>query len=219
MTKFYLAASTNPFSKMTITTGNETSSPSASPEDFLHSIVNRTTIQNRRLTYLNRTNYVEDPAVQERLFPLLYEKLILNHQTRTEKDAAANASKSRSLTHVLLDAQDHMDKLEHRRDRTDEERQRDEEREENERMIGEATPKAVLADRDQSRLYLERMVREKFLNGGDEDFDYAAVDEDEEWDDWETLEEDLRAKYFDSESPDEEAEGKVLKGETGVQDF
>jgi len=67
---------------------------------------------------------------------------------------------------------------------------------------------------------LEKMVLEKFLAGGDEEFDYESVDGDEKWDDWETLEEDIRAKYFDDETPEEEPqEDKVLTGQTGVQDF
>lgn len=194
-------------------------SPSASQKDSLPSKVSKTTIQNRRLTYLNWSDYLQDPAVQQRLFPHLYELLIIQHQTRTEKQDAENASKSRTLTNVLLDAKDHMDKLEQRRDRTDEEKRRDEEKEENERITGEMMPKAVLTDREKSRVYFEKMLREKFLAGGDEEFDYITVDENEEWDDWETQEEDLRAKYFDAESPEEEPEGKELIGETGIQDF
>jgi len=197
----------------------QTTSPPSSPEDSLPTIIKRTTIQNRRLTYLNRTNYDQDPAIQERLYPHLYEKLILRHQTTTEKLDAERASKSRTLTNVLLDAKDHMDKLEQRRDRTDAERKRDQEKEDNERLAGEMMPKDILVDRDKSRLLLEKMVREKFLAGGDEDFDYGSVDDNDEWDDWETLEEDLRAKYFDSETPEGEDAEKVLVGETGVQDF
>jgi len=64
------------------------------------------------------------------------------------------------------------------------------------------------------------------LRGEDEEFEYEAVDGGEEWDDWETLEEDIRSKYFDEEAPEEvqlegdEGEGmKGLMGQTGVQDF
>jgi hypothetical protein len=180
----------------------------------------KTTIQNRRFTYLNRTNYASSPINQERLFPLLYEKLVLRHKSRSERLDAEMSSKSRTLTNVLLDAGDHMEKLQRQRDRTDEARARDEARLEEEQSIAETVPKSVLMDREKSREFMEKMVREKFLSGGDGEFEYHTVDEDDIWDDWETLEEDIRDKYFNDESPEnEEREGKVLTGETGIQDF
>jgi len=179
----------------------------------------KTTVRNRRLTYLNRSYYFSSPEIQERLFPVLYEKLVLRHKSRSERIDEERASKSRTLTNVLLDAGDHVEKLQRQRDRTDEERSRDEARQEQERGIAEMTSKEVLADRDKSMELLERMVREKFLAGEDDEFDYSTVDENSDWDDWETLEEDFRAKYFDQESPESEEEGKGLTGETGVQDF
>lgn len=113
-----------------------------------------------------------------------------------------------------------MEKLQRQRERTDEDRARDEARYDQEQAIADSIPKNVLVDRIKSREFLEKMVREKFLDGGDDEFDYSTVDEDETWDDWETLEEDIRAKYFDDETPeDNEGEGKVLSGETGIQDF
>lgn len=179
----------------------------------------KTIIQNRRLTYLNRTDYVSSPLTQERLFPLLYEKLILRHKSRSERLDEETSSKSRTLTNVLLDASDHMEKIQRQRDRTDEARVRDEAMHEEEQATAETIPKNVLMDRELSRMFLEKMIQEKFLAGGDEEFDYSSVDEDDIWDDWETLEEDLRSTYFDDETP-ENAEGeRVLTGETGVQDF
>src|SRR5579859_1751173 len=133
----------------------------------------KTTVQNRRLTYLNRSYYVSDPQVQERLFPILYEKLILRHATIAEKLDAENTSKARTLTNVLLDAKDHMEKLQAKRDRTDEDRARDEAREDVERGMAELTPKAILADREKSRELLEKLVRDKFMTGGDDEFDYS----------------------------------------------
>ena len=180
----------------------------------------KTTIQNRRLTYLSRSDYLSSPLVQEHLFPILYEKLVLRHKSKSEKLDAIQSSKSRTLTNVLLDAGDHMEKLQRQRDRTDEDRARDEARYDQEQAIADSIPKNVLVDREKSREFLEKMVREKFLAGGDDEFDYSTVDEDETWDDWETLEEDIRAKYFDDETPeDNEGDGKVLTGETGIQDF
>jgi len=178
----------------------------------------KVTINNRRLTYLTRSGYAATPEIQERLFPFLYSKFILRHQTLTEKIDAERESKSRSLTKVLLDAGDHMEKLQRQRDRTDEQRAQDDARHDYEQALADMASKEVLQDRDKSREFLERIIREKFMAGGDEEFDYKTVDEDEEWDDWETLAEDLRARYFDEEDPEID-EGRDLTGETGIQDF
>lgn len=62
----------------------------------------------------------------------------------------------------------------------------------------------------------------RFMRGDDPDFDYKAVDENEEYDD---LSEELD-KYFEDEEPEwvvDDARGEdareKLQGETGVQDF
>ncbi len=81
----------------------------------------------------------------------------------------------------------------------------------------------------------EAFLRDRFIRGGDDDFDYSVVDEDEEYD---VLEREQREEaWFDEESPgwagedddggggdsDDDEGGKgaerELKGETGVQDF
>src|SRR5271169_5143401 len=142
----------------------------------LNKTPSKTTIQNRRLTYVNLTDYVSSPAVQERLFPILYEKLILRHKSQTEKLDAINTSKARTLTNVFLDAGDHMEKIQRQRDRTDEDRARDQARHEQEQAVAEMTPKRVLTDKVKSRELLERMVLEKFLAGEDDEFDYESVD-------------------------------------------
>lgn len=180
--------------------------------------LSKSTIQNRRLTYLDRTNYASSPEVQQRLFPFLFEKLVVRHKTRNETLEEIATKKARTLTNVLLDAGDHMQKLQRQRDRSDEEKACDQARHDQEQAIADMTPKEVLKDREKSREFLEKMVREKFLAGEDDEFDYSTVDEKDDWDDWDTLEEDFRAKYFDDETP-ENKEGKVLTGETGIQDF
>jgi len=61
------------------------------------------------------------------------------------------------------------------------------------------------------------------VRGEDEDFEYERVDEDEEFDVLERRE--REEAWFDEESPEwvdedeEEGDGKMLIGETGVQDF
>lgn len=60
----------------------------------------------------------------------------------------------------------------------------------------------------------------RFLHGFDTDFDYRAVDENDEYDDWNEEQE----RYFEDEEPEWilEGEGDIqsrLQGETGIQDF
>jgi hypothetical protein len=181
----------------------------------------KTTIKNRRLTYLNRSEYTSSASTQERLFPVLYERLILRHATQAERLKTEIASKQRTLTNVLLEAGDQMEKLQQRRDRTDDDRARDAERLEQEQHLVDITGDDILNDSEKSRALLEKMMRERFMAGGDKEFGYPTVDEDEQWDDWETIEEDIRTEYFAEETSEEEdvEERRVLTGQTGVQDY
>ncbi|KAI1299737.1 coiled-coil domain-containing protein-domain-containing protein [Xylaria venustula] len=88
---------------------------------------------------------------------------------------------------------------------------------------------------EDGRMRWEEFLRLRFLNGGDEDFDYRTVDEDDEYDTLERREQE--DAWFDNEEPgwaeeseyDDEAEPnrerkksvveRPLTGETGVQDF
>lgn len=100
--------------------------------------------------------------------------------------------------------------------------------------------------KEEGRAAWEEYLRERFVRGGDEDFEYGRVDGDEGLDGME--ERDLEEEWFDGEDPewaddsdgDEEGEGaggvvgdhregvaerrrgkreKVLTGQTGVQDY
>lgn len=60
----------------------------------------------------------------------------------------------------------------------------------------------------------------KFLIGEDQDFDYKAVDENDEWDTVERRE--IEERWFEDEEPEwiaDENEGVLHGGETGIQDF
>jgi Coiled-coil domain containing protein (DUF2052) len=56
----------------------------------------------------------------------------------------------------------------------------------------------------------------RFLEGRDEDVDYATIDDNEEYDDYKQIERDAQDAYFDAESPSME-EGTST--DTGIQDF
>jgi hypothetical protein len=90
--------------------------------------------------------------------------------------------------------------------------------------------------REEGRAQWVEFLRDRFIRGEDEDFDYAAVDGDEGYDVLER--EDREEAWFEEEEPEwasdgdgssDEGEGeggrhggkaeRVLKGETGIQDF
>lgn len=61
-------------------------------------------------------------------------------------------------------------------------------------------------------------LEEKFLHGGDEDFEYATVDGDEDLDDLAEVERTRLEEYLGAEEEGFVGEGKPT-GETGIQDF
>jgi Coiled-coil domain containing protein (DUF2052) len=193
----------------------------AEPEDIglIEPALTQAHIRNRRLAYLNRSNYPSTPANQQRLFPLLYQKLIIEHETTADKIHIEQESKTRNLIDVIFDAGDRIETLEQRRDRTDEKRAEDEARYEREQEIVESIPHEILEDREKSKEFLEKLLTQAFLAGEDMGFDYSRVDDDDKYDDWSIIEEDIRARYFDDETPESKEEGKTLTGETGIQDF
>lgn len=93
--------------------------------------------------------------------------------------------------------------------------------------------------KEEGRELWEEFLRDRFVRGGDEDFEYRVVDENDELDALERKDREL--EWFDSETPDwatpgaegeeeqqqpqrdEENKGarpeRMLHGETGVQDF
>ena len=72
---------------------------------------------------------------------------------------------------------------------------------------------------------IERWHKEmqlRFLRGEDGDFDYAAVDDNEELDDQSTMEREKQDAWFDEEEPgwaQQDHAHNELTGQTGVQDF
>jgi hypothetical protein len=80
---------------------------------------------------------------------------------------------------------------------------------------------------EEGRTRWDEFLRRRFVAGGDEDFNYRAVDEDEEYDILERQEQELA--WFDNEEPswigqsdgDDDSGGaeRILTGETGIQDF
>ncbi|CAG8551769.1 12559_t:CDS:2 [Dentiscutata heterogama] len=68
-------------------------------------------------------------------------------------------------------------------------------------------------EKKQLRADLVEIMREKFFSGNDPDFDYDAVDFNEEYDDLDIEEQEIHDKYFDTEDPD------YLDNGTGILDY
>ncbi|KAF2184061.1 hypothetical protein K469DRAFT_709949 [Zopfia rhizophila CBS 207.26] len=80
----------------------------------------------------------------------------------------------------------------------------------------------VPTTKEEGREWWVDEMRQRFLRGDDDDFDYRTVDGSDKYDDPEE-ERDIQDAYFDSMEPDWDTDGeggeKILTGETGIQDY
>jgi Coiled-coil domain containing protein (DUF2052) len=67
----------------------------------------------------------------------------------------------------------------------------------------------------------------RFVRGGDDDFEYKSVDDNDEYDDHALETQEAEDRYFDDEEPQfvfgvdgvKRTKSKELQGQTGIQDF
>ncbi|KAK0753640.1 hypothetical protein B0T18DRAFT_310461, partial [Schizothecium vesticola] len=174
-------------------------------------------VQNRRREYLarNPSYFVSSEHELAATDPLLYDTLIRRYQTPAEREAEGRArGYARVLEGSLLRGEERLARLA------------------GESRVDEALPPPET--KTEGHAQWTHFLRERFIRGEDEDFEYAAVDGDEELDVIERVE--REEAWFDGESPawdlgeeeEEEEEGggdaarrkeRELQGETGVQDF
>ncbi|KAK2796505.1 hypothetical protein FQN50_009518 [Emmonsiellopsis sp. PD_5] len=174
-------------------------------------------VKNRRKRYLDAHPEYFSSAL-ELADPLLYDRLIRRFQTTTEREEEGRAKGySGVLEADLLRSEAKMEALAHP--------------DPNATLTYTRGPSGEILAEDQDEIPetkeegAERWRFEmemRFLRGADHEFDYTAVDHNEEYDDWNEEQE----RYFDDEEPefmvekDEEGHRKQeLQGETGVQDF
>ncbi|CAG8707111.1 10424_t:CDS:2 [Rhizophagus irregularis] len=82
--------------------------------------------------------------------------------------------------------------------------------------IDQNVPQISEEEKQQLRADLVDIMRNKFMSGDDPDFDYDAVDFNEEYDDVNVQEQEIQEKYFDNEEPNETSE---VKNGTGEYDY
>ncbi|KAH0604728.1 uncharacterized protein H6S33_006396 [Morchella sextelata] len=165
----------------------------------------RVTVRNRRLQYLakNSPTYFSSPDL-ELADPLLYDRLIRQHQSPAEREAEGRKKGWSGILHADLSRSEaKIDALRDSDATTLETRA--------ENSVGET----VTSKEEAEQVWRETMTL-RFLEGRDEDADYESIDNSEEYDDYRQIERDAQDAYFDAESPSEEGAGA---GDTGVQDF
>jgi hypothetical protein len=166
----------------------------------------RLAAKNRRKRYLEvHPEYFSDSSL-ELADPLLYDRLIRCFQTAAEREAEGKRKGfSGQMATDLWRAEAKKDAL--------------------------AAPKVeslfiynddVPMTKEEGRAWWVDEMTQRFLRGGDDDFEYKKVDENVKYDHPEA-ERDLQEAYFESMESDFDSDGegkeKVLTGETGIQDY
>ncbi|KAL2849240.1 coiled-coil domain-containing protein-domain-containing protein [Aspergillus pseudoustus] len=174
-----------------------------------------TRIKNRRKRYLDlHPEYFS--ADLELADPLLYDRLIRRFQTPAEREAEGRAKGFSGILQAdLVRSEAKMDALNH----PDPHAMFSYARGPNGEILAEDRDEIPGSKEEGEETWKWEMTM-RFLRGEDEEFDYNAVDGNEEYDD---LSEE-QDKYFDDEEPEWLVDGDGdlrvrLQGETGIQDF
>lgn len=150
--------------------------------------------------------------------PLLYDRLIRRFQTPNEREAEGRAKGFSGILQAdLLRSEAKMDALAH----PDPNAMLSYKRGPDGEIIAEDEDD-IPATREEGQERWRWEMEMRFLKGADYEFDYAAVDDNDDYDDWNEAQE----QYFDEEEPEwifdngqEENRQKQLTGETGIQDY
>jgi hypothetical protein len=175
--------------------------------------------KNRRKRYLEvHPEYFADSSL-ELADPLLYDRLIRRFQTASEREAEGRKKGfSGQMATDLWRAEAKKDALSQPDPNSLFTYNRGPQGE-----IIEEEKDDVPMTKEEGRAWWVDEMTQRFLRGGDEDFEYEKlVDKNPKYDDPE-LERDLQDAYFESMESDFDSDGegkeKVLTGETGIQDY
>jgi hypothetical protein len=174
--------------------------------------------KNRRKRYLEvHPEYFSDASL-ELADPLLYDRLIRRFQTASEREAEGQRKGfSGQMATDLWRAEAKKDALA--------------QPDPNSLFTYNRGPQGQIVEeekddipmtKEEGRAWWVDEMTQRFLRGGDDDFEYAKVDGNHNYDPLE-LERDLQDAYFESMESDFDSDGegkeKVLTGETGIQDY
>ncbi|KAJ5056605.1 coiled-coil domain-containing protein-domain-containing protein [Bipolaris maydis] len=175
--------------------------------------------KNRRKRYLEvHPEYFTDSSL-ELADPLLYDRLIRRFQTASEREAEGRKKGfSGQMATDLWRAEAKKDAL----SQPDPNSLFTYTRGPQGEIIEEDKDDIPMSKEEGKAWWIDEMTQ-RFLRGGDDDFDYAKlVDGNPKYDDPEQ-ERDLQDAYFESMESDFDSDGegkeKVLTGETGIQDY
>ncbi|KNG87971.1 hypothetical protein ANOM_004564 [Aspergillus nomiae NRRL 13137] len=176
-----------------------------------------TLVKNRRKRYLD-THPEYFSADLELADPLLYDRLIRRFQTPAEREAEGRAKGFSGILQAdLYRSEAKMEALSH----PDPNAMFSYSRGPNGEILAEDKDEIPTSKEEGKKIWQWEMGL-RFIRGEDHDFDYATVDENDDYDDWNEEQE----RYFDDEEPEWIVEGTSggdvrsrLQGETGVQDF
>lgn len=181
--------------------------------------------QNRRRQYLHRHPSYYSSLDHELTNPVLYERLVKRFQTAAERTAdAKDKGYGRTLEASLLRGEDTLAGLRSQETTaTDTSRQGAGTPTVQSNAMPESAWDAPARDKEHGSLLWREYLEDRFVRGGDEDFDYSTVDADEDLDVMARDEEE--EKWYEEEEPqwaledDSDSPKKTLSGQTGVQDF
>ncbi|KAF2023499.1 hypothetical protein EK21DRAFT_80741 [Setomelanomma holmii] len=180
--------------------------------------IGRLTAKNRRKRYLEmHPEYFSDSSL-ELADPLLYDRLIRRFQTATEREAEGQRKGfSGRMATDLWRAEAKKDALSQPNQYSLFTYNRGPQG-----QILEEDKDDVPMTKDEGRAWWVDEMTQRFLRGGDDDFEYKNVDVNAKYDPPEQ-ERDLQDAWFESMESDFDSDGegkeKVLTGETGIQDY
>ncbi|KAI9812773.1 MAG: hypothetical protein M1827_004529 [Pycnora praestabilis] len=182
----------------------------------------RIRVKNRRKRYLDLHPAYFSPSL-ELADPLLYDRLIRRFQTPTEREVEGRSKGYSGILEAdLMRSEAKVAALAHPSSTTMTYKRG---------PNGEIYPEEkdeVPANKEDGAKRWRREMELRFIRGDDEDFDYEAVDQSEEWDNRAEEDREEEEKYFAQEEPSWVLDDKnaavgmgqpIVKGETGIQDF
>ncbi len=173
--------------------------------------------KNRRKRYLElHPEYFTDPSL-ELADPLLYDRLVRRFQSASEREAEGRRKGfSGEMATDLWRAEAKRDAL----TAPDPNSLFTYNRGPQGQIVEEDKDEVPMTKEEGHKWWVDEMTQ-RFLRGGDDDFEYAKIDN-EKYDDPEE-ERDIQDKWFESMDSDFDTDGegkeKVLYGETGIQDY
>ncbi|KAI9729818.1 MAG: hypothetical protein M1834_006566 [Cirrosporium novae-zelandiae] len=206
------------FPEQTLAVRLRESSPS--PPTMMSPPPDRIRIKNRRKRYLDlHPEYFSSSL--ELADPLLYDRLVRRFQTTSEREAEGRAKGySGVLEADLMRSEAKLEALAN----PDKNATFTYKRGPNGEIMAEQEDE-IPPNKEEGMKRWRWEMEMRFIRGGDEDFDYEKIDNNEDFDDHAEEERQKQEDYFSQQEPEwvfedgEEDKEKQPQGETGIQDF